>query len=180
MTDYTLDFEYTVGRFLGKKAYGIASAVGNTRAFRRHLRNCISVIRKRIDEIETTTKHKEILMSKVEELNELLKLRKGGSDAEIIVNLFSIIATLLGFTKIDGGKFHELFYYQTYGQYLWDTARYDSSKSIGNVSEELKTNSISLRKKIYQQLHKDGISDQLIANVLNTTEFHIRKLKRNI
>jgi len=180
MADYTLDFEHSVRRFLGEKAYGIAGAVGNTRAFRQYLRECIPVIRKRIDEIETTTKHKEILMSRVERLGELLKLRKGGSDAEIIVSLFSMVASLLGFTSISGEKFHELFYHQTYGQYLSDTVRYKNDQSIGDVAEELRTNSVSLRKKIYKQLHKDGISDQLIASVLNMTEFQIRKLKRDI
>lgn len=176
----SMNFEHAVRQFLGDKAYHIAGAAHDDTSFRQCLRRCIPVMRKKVDQLDTTTRHKEMLMSNIEELNDRLKAKGGSNDKEIIVTLFWIVSRLFGFDGVSGKIYNEPFYYQTYWHYLEEKTSWNSKKTIVEIDREERQNIISIRKKLIRIMKKNGLPDIKIAEVLNMGEKQIKKLKHNL
>lgn len=177
--DIGLNFEYAVRQFLGNAAHGIAGMAQDKKSFRRELRGCVPVMKKRIDMLDTTTRHKEMLMGNVEKLSELLKQRKGGTDEEIIVELFWLVSRLFGFDAISGRIYNQPFYHQYFSQFIDEQVAW-GKKDFGAAHKENKNNIITLRKETYHYLANRGLPDQVIAGIMNTSEYNIKKLKHDI
>lgn len=178
--DLEIDFEYAVRQFLGKKAYGIAGMMQNESSFRRELRKCVSVMRKQIDRLDTTIRHRERLMHEVEELDDLLKAKKSDNQKEIIVQLFWLVSRLLGFDAVSGLVYNQPFYHQHLPQFIDEQVSWGKKKHFGDTFKEHKENIITLRKETYRILKNKRLSDQVIAGVLGTSEYQIKKLKHDI
>lgn len=174
-----ISFEYAIRQFLGDKAHGIAGAERDESSFRNELRSCIPVMRKRIKELDTTTRHKEMLMGEVDTLGDLLKVRKGGTEKEIIVKLFWLISRLFGFDAISGRVYNQPFYHQYFHQFIEDQVSW-GKRDYGSVLRGQRLNIITLKKDTYRFLAGKGLPDQLIAEVMNTSDYHIKKIKHNI
>ncbi len=171
--DLGIRFEYVVRRFIGGKAYGIAGYGKSNAIFRRALRDITPSLRRKIDLLDATARHKERLLNDVEEIHDLLKVRGGGTDKDIIVSLFSLVSYLFGFADIDGRVYNLPFYHQTHGQYI--------ATECDNDWRGHRQNVYTIRQEVYSFLKKDRkLSDQVIAGVLNTTEHQIKRLKHKI
>ena len=113
-----LSFEHVVRSFVGNKAYGIAGYKADDKNFRENLRLCIPAMRKTVKELDTVSLHKEMLMNDIEHLNDELRLKKGGSEKDIITRLFWLVSHLLGFQNSSGKIIYQPFYHQSVGEYL--------------------------------------------------------------
>ncbi|MDO8555393.1 MAG: hypothetical protein Q7R75_02410 [bacterium] len=95
--DLPMDFEQTLGQFLGtKKAHQSSNAFFNDKSFRKWFRRCIPLIRKRIYSIGTSTENKEVLIYCLTRLNQSLDIKNQKTEKEIIIQLFLLISYLLG------------------------------------------------------------------------------------
>lgn len=177
--DLGMDFEYTVRMFLGDKAFHIAGGVHDEKYFKGDLKSCIPVMRKKAMGLDTTSRHKEMLLKEIEELNELLKSKHKGNEKEIIISLFGLVGRLFGFDGVNGVVHNLAFYHQTYSQYAVGKLDWEQKNNY-QTHKEFKDNIITLQKEVYLTLHKKEVNDQIIAGVLNTTEHYIKKLKNNL
>ena len=175
--NYSIEFELCVRQFLGDKAYGIASSFGNEIRVRQWLRKCLVEAKKRVDNIDTTARHKEMMMRNIDDLLMDLKLKGSLQKPETVVGSFWLISRLLGLDYANGKTYNEIFYYQKPSQYarqLWA-----EGKSREYRDNERK-NWISLRKRIISTLKNKGISDYDVAQVLNISESELKKYKHNL
>jgi len=177
--DLGLNFEYAVRQFVGDKAHGIAGAEQNKDLFRRELRTCIPVMCKQVKNLDTTTRHKERLINDIETLDDLLKVKGGGTDGEIIVRLFWLVSRLFGFDGVSGRLYNQPFYFQYLSQFALEKEGWGGINRIDSMKKH-RANVITLQKETYQFLKEKGLSDQIIAGVLNTSEHQIKKIKHDI
>jgi hypothetical protein len=179
--DYSLDFEHCVRQFLGDKAYHIADSVGNDSSVRSWYRKCINKMEKRVDLLDSTARHKEMLMKELNDLDERLKLKKSLGSKELVIDLFWLISRLFGYDAISGKVYNQAFYHQTYGQYFMELASWKrAGKSWGEINVEEIKNVITWRKAIVRLLKEKGLDENIIAQILNTTEYQIKKMKHNL
>ena len=131
---------------------------------------------KQVDRIETTTHHKKVLMLEIENLSEKIK-KTDKASWEIIFGLFSLCSLLLGYDYCKGEIYNTPFYHQTKVQYYNAKTEEGSDAHQGYHDNK---DAISIRKKITDDLKKQGYNDFKIALILNTTEYQIKKLRRNL
>ena len=179
--NFGLDFEYCVRQFLGDRASHIADVANNDVEFRKYLRECIKEIRKRIDKVDTTVRHKERLMSEVNNINDQLKTKGIIKDKEIIIKLFWFISRLLGYDFVSGSSFNEPIYHQTFKQYEKEKMN-QVKKGDDYWKERTKRdkNIISERLNVCKILKDKGLNDSEISQVLHITEYEFKKIKHNI
>ena len=179
-SDYRMNFEHCVRQFLGDKAYHIADFANSDVDARKWLRKCIAVMRKRVDVLDTTTRHKEMLIRELNEIDERLKMANAFESREMTISLFWLVSRLFGFDIISGKIVNQPFYFQNFQTYVREKIQWDKNKTFRQTVEEEKNNTISIRKKLYKQLKADGLSDNQIAQVLNITEYQLKKIKNDI
>lgn len=176
-----LNFEYAIRQFLGNEADHIADHLHDDILFRKWLRKCLTVVKKRMLKMDTTSRHKEMLLNEVGKLDSLLKSRKGGSEKEIIIALYWLMSRLLGLDAVSGKIYNEPFYHQTYGQFFLELASWkNSGKGWSDIDNEIHQNTITGQRDVYTYLKKKNLSDNEIAKILNTTELQIKKLKHGL
>ncbi len=172
-----LIYELCIRQFLGDRGYQSASLLKRDAYFRSYLRKCVAVIKKRIEEIDTTMSHKERLFNEVENL--LVALQRKNNEKMIIARLFLLVGKLLGFDFLQGFPLFEISYWQTPAQAIL----YQSLVKNGDrfeLEERKSRNRIKARKEIYIFLKKKGYPDNEIAQIMNTSECQIKKLKRDL
>ena len=177
--DLGLLFEHTVRQFLGERAYGIAGASSNESSFYKYLRKCVSVMRKQVKLLDTTTRHKERLMNDLEHLNSLLRVRGCTTKNELVLTLFRLTSRLFGFDASSGRVFNQPFYHQNVQQYILVQEKWGQVDRAGAWSSH-KKNVVTLQREVFFFLKNKGLSDQVIAGVLNTSEHHVKKLKHSL
>lgn len=170
-----LDFETTMKQFCGDKAWHIEDSFSNPTEFRKWLRKCISIAKKKVDKLDTTTRHKEMLMRDIEKLDE--RIKNNEDPKYIILASFSLISRLLGFDYCKGACLNTPFYYQEPGQHYTQLIL-EGGDVMQNYYDQ--KNLVSIRKKVYKHLKDKGLSDFKIAQVMNTTEYQVKKLKHNL
>ena len=111
-----MDFELTMRLFLGEKAYHIAGQERHDKSRREWLQKAAKKILKRVDGLESTTRHEKMLMSEAEHLVESLKGKKQ-NPWFIVYRLFRLCGRLLGFDFVKGAIVHTPIYHQTASQY---------------------------------------------------------------
>lgn len=171
-----MQFEYTMQLFFHKGAEHIAGQA-NSRTHRRDwLLKALCVILKQIDRIETTPRHRQVLMANVEAVQHSLR-RDSEPSWELAFRLFAVVGRLLGFDFNAGARCHTLAYYQTPSQHF--TA---DLLAHGHPAEheQDKKDAVTLRGQVISSLKSAGVSDFKIALVLNTTEYEVKKLRRGL
>lgn len=179
--DYRMDFEYCIRQFLGDKAYHIADFANDDTSARSWYRKCIKEMKKRVDLLDTTTRHKEMLLRELDDLDERLKQRNALGSKELVVDLFWLISRLFGYDAVSGKIYNQPFYHQTYGQYFMElTSWKKAGKRWRDIHVEETKNIITWRKAIFRMLKEKGLDENTIARILNTTEYQIKKMKYDL
>jgi hypothetical protein len=184
--EYNLDLENCVRQFLGDKAYGTAGRFGNSKQIKKYLLKCLDVCSQEVLTLDTTARHKEMLLNNINKVKESIQIVEfvNEEDIKLVLNLFWLISRLFGFDWVSGQIRNKAFYYQDYGAYFHDLVKEKAFKdekfSQYDFRENIKKNIITKQREIYNQLKKGKFSDQEIAQVFNTTEYHIKKLKNDI
>lgn len=115
--DTEMQFESTVGLFVGqKKAHGIAGAADDKRLRRKWLTKVVKVISLRVNGLETTTRHKQMLMSQIEAITSTLK-NSSAASWKLVYHLFALCGGLLGFHSDRGRLSYTVVYHQTLYQH---------------------------------------------------------------
>jgi len=180
-TDFRMDFEYCIRQFLGDKAYHIADFANDDVSARRWLRKCVAKMKKRVDGLDTTTRHKEMLMTELNDLDERLKQKDALENKATVINLFWLISRLFGYDAVSGKVYNEPFYHQTFGQYFMEAVSWKRyGQNWGDIHKEENNNIITWRKRVYLMLKKKGLNDNQIARILNITEYQLKKMKYDL
>jgi len=168
--EYEMLFENTMMMFLGDEAYQTAGQVYNEKHRKEWYRKSVKKIIKRVQEIDTTTRHKESITHYAERALVVLS-EKPLNETKLSILLFALAGSLLGFIPTG-----------TLPVYLRTFRTEALSKGIDEVDlgRDYYRNSISVRRKIISQLRKEGLNDFQIALVLNTSEYQVKKLRKEL
>lgn len=171
--DAAMDFELTTRLLFGDKAYQIADQHGSTKSRRDWLMKAIKMLTREVDNLDTTLRHKQMLMSELEAIAALVK-----SDSEpswdIMCRFLRLASRLLGFDYVRGARCHTLTCWQTPAQNLNSVVFEDGDIMQGDYDEK---NAIAVRGSVVQNLKSQGLDDYHIALVLNITEYRVKKLR---
>jgi len=168
----TMHFETMLMMFFGDKAYQTAGQHTAPKHRRDWLRKVLRVVMQSVDKIETTTRHKQALMSKAESASEAI----GATDNpswEFVYDLIGLIGSLLGYYSIKAKRPHTPTYWQTEEQ-AFTSAILDGSETESAFRSE-RDDAVTVRSGVVRQLKERGMSDFKIALVMNTTEYDIKK-----
>lgn len=171
-----LFFERTMCLFFGDKAYNIAGEESSIRWRKEWLSKAAKTIIKQINKLDTTTRHKQMLMVESEELLAATKSRKP-EPWNLVYRLLRLCGRLLGFDFDRGTIVHTPIYYQTAGQHFTS-----SILAGGDAAHDYydRKDAISIRKTVIENLKIEGFDHFKIALVLNTTEYEVKKLSKNL
>ena len=174
--EYEMLFEHTIRSFLGDKAYHIAGQVHSDKSRKDWYRKSLIQVIKKIQNIESSTKHKEQLSYWSERaLNEL----KGGSFNEVCFTLclLRLIAVLLGLVGVKPYNIASLAYFQTPSQHYTEVII-----EGGDVMQDYydKKSTLSIRKRLIEQLKSEGNTYFEISLVLNISEYEVKKLYKEL
>ena len=168
--EYEMLFETTMQLFLGDKAYQIAGQAYNEKHRKEWYRKAIRKIIRRIQEIDTSTKHKEA-MTHCSERALVILSKKQFNETKLSLYLFCLVGSLLGFAVIG-----------TLPVYLktFDTEALSKGADTIELMQNYEKNSTSVRKRIINQLREEGLNDFQVSLVLNTSEYQVKKLRRDL
>lgn len=171
-----LFFERTMSLFFGDKAYNIASEESSIRYRKEWLGRAAKRIIKRVNELDTTTRHKQLLMVESEKFLAATKSRKP-DPWNLVYRLLRLCGRLLGFDFYRGSIVHTPVYHQTAGQHFTSIIL-----AGGDAMQDYydRKDAISIRKKVIENLKKEGFDHFKIALILNTTEYEVKKLSKNL
>ena len=173
--DYSMRFELTMKQFFGNKAYQIAGSAGNRSEVRRWLDKAVKKMMKDVDKIETTTRHRKMLLFELESLRKELKQLE--DPLPLIYTLFSLCSRFLGYDYCKGGSYHTPIYYQTPGQY-YTVKIWEGGDAMQDYYD--KKDILSVRQETAKSLKNQGYDDFKVALVLNVSEYEVKKLRLSL
>jgi hypothetical protein len=163
-------FEITMKMFLGASADQTAGQVYNDKNRKELYRKALKKIVKRVQKIDTTTKHLENITHCAEHALKALSERPF-SEPKLSILLLSLIGSLLGFTFTGTLPF----YLRTYR-----TEAEAKGVDFVELQRQYYENSVSVRRRIVNQLKEEGLNDFQISLVLSTSEYQVRKLRKEL
>ena len=174
--NYGMQFEIAMQIFLGDKAYHIADQAYDITSRKEWYKKALKKIILKVHEIETSTKHKEQLARLSQQALKCLENKKF-SEAEFTLYLLRLAGALLGIVYVKGACIATPMYYQTPDQHF--------TEIIINGGDALQDyydnkNSVVIRRKVIKQLKEEGLSDFDISLVLNTSEYQVKKLRKEL
>ena len=175
VTGYELLFEKTIQIFLGDKAYQIAGQVYNEKYRKEWYQKALKKVILKVQKIETSTKHREYLASTSQSALKCLE-SKNFTETEFTLHILRLASALLG---MHPAKYciATPMYYQTPDQHFTE-AVISGSDPLQNHYD--KNNFVGIRRKVIKQLKEEGLSDFDISLVLNTSEYEVKKLRREL
>ena len=164
-------FEYTAQAFFGMKAYQIASGENNPRSRAEWLGRMGRWIMRRANELDAPLEHRRILMALAESFEKRARSARA-EPWELVYSLLRLVACLFGY--VFGERPFTPAYWQTRNSYFY--SRFPGSVLPTDVMNE----AISIRRGVAEKLRQDGCNDFKISLVLNTTEYEVKKLRRDL
>ncbi len=173
--DRGMKFETTMRLLFGEKAYQTAGAESSPKHRREWLQRVVRELLRLVNTLDTTPRHKTMLMRELEEVSRSLK---GAVDPswDIVYRLFRLCMRLFGFDYVSGARCHTPVYWQTPDQ-RFTNRMLDGGDPMGGYQEE--KDAISIRRDVVEDLKKKGLDDFKISLVLNTSEFAVKRLRSN-
>lgn len=174
--NYGMQFELVMQTFLGDKAYHIADQAYDVESRKAWYKKALKKIILKVQKIETTTKHSEYLANLSQRALECLG-NKNFTETEFTLYLLRITGALLGMTPARGACIATPMYYQTPDQHFTEAV---ISGGDAPLSYYDKNNFVAVRRKIVEQLKEGGLNDFDISLILNTSEYQIKKLRKEL
>ena len=174
--DFGMQFELTMQTFLGDKAYHIAEQAYGIASRKVWYKRALKKIILKVHEIETSTKHKEQLIRLSQQLLQCLENKKF-SEAEFSLYFLRLTGSLLGIHYARGACIATPMYYQKPDQHITEVI-INGGDALQDYYD--KKNSILVRRRIVEQLKEEGLSDFDISLVLNTSEYQVKKLRKEL
>ena len=176
--DDSMEFELAMRQFFGDKAYQIAglAGFGDNLSVKKWLLKAIKQIFKDVNKLDTTSRHKEMMIGDIERLEK--EVKKWKNPWSIIYRLFFLCSRFLGYDYVKGITYNTPFYYQTPNQY-YKTLSYQGKNSLQEIQKDEK-NFKEKQREIISILKREHYNDFKIAMILNTSEYEIKKINRGI
>lgn len=170
-----MEFEATFRLLFGDRAKYIESSSQNPKARAGWIRKSIDQFEREVLAIDTTERHKRMLLGEVEAAREAVRAQPAPTWS-LVYSLLRLTSRLLGYDFVRRAKCHTATYWQSVPQNLNTTVF-----TGGDVMQDYydKKNAIAVRKEVIAHLKHQGLSDYRIALVLNTTEYEVKQLKGN-
>lgn len=167
-------FEHTLRLFYGEKAHQTAGQANHPKYRGDWLVKILRTILKRIDKIETSPRHKKSLLGTAENASNAI-----GNEPtwQLVYRLLALIGKLLGYGSQKGALVHSVCYWQNEEQYFTEDILTGGS---GSRLHEDKDDALSVRQEIVHFLKKKGHSNFKIALVLQTSEYEVQRLQREL
>ena len=173
--DTTMLFESTMVLFFGDKAYQTAGQASTPKYRSQWIKRVLKFVMKAADRIETTPRHKQLLMANAEKVYEAVGNADQHPSWELVYVLLALIGRLLGVSYNRGAILHTVSYWQSDSQ-RFTSAVFDGVKAEDDYRSE-KQDAVSIRKHIVESFTQQGISDFKVAVIQNTTEYEVKQLR---
>lgn len=177
-TDYSMDFELAMRQFFGNTAYHIADGAYDPKFMKKWFVRAVRKMKKDVANLDSTTRHKERLMSDLDILETSLK--SNDNQWNLIFRLFFLSSRLLGYDYAEGIRYHIPFYYQSHNQHYYSKSNQEKNFNIIEEHSQDTRNTITKRKEIIKSLQEEGYDDFHISLILGITEYQLKKLKKEI
>lgn len=169
--DSAMEFELTMRLLFGNRAYQIAGSVTHPTYRREWLKKAIKRLTRVVNDLDTTPRHKRMLLSELDATSLILRGIKEPS-WDLVCRLLRLAMRLLGFDYVRGAHCHTG-YYQTPSQHFTSTLL-DGGDALQDHYD--RKDAISIRRQVIRDLAAQGFDDFKISLVLNTTEYHVKQL----
>ncbi len=170
---YSMAFEVGMTEALGHQAYQSASQAGTPELAKRVMLKALDRLEKRADVLLTMDERlKDRLSDNFEALRKHLKtIDTSFNEMDIISTFFQIVSRLLGYDWQEGKAYRTPVYFQTKQQLLSNYEnRFVADWRQGEASRAM----VGLtRCKVAHQLSQQGLHNNQIARVLNTTDYSV-------
>ncbi|UZD55825.1 hypothetical protein [Caldimonas aquatica] len=168
-----MEFEMTFRLIFGDRAKCIEGQQQIAKSRVMWLRKALSKIESELAALDTTERHKQMLLGELEAAREAVDARQE-VQWSLVYSLLRLVGRLLGYDFVRGAKCHTATYWQTVPQNL-NSVVFQGGDIMQDYYD--KKNAIAIRREVVAHLKKQGLSDYRVALVLNTTEHEIKKLK---
>ena len=168
-----MHFEHTMRLLFGEAAYGIAGSEEIPSRRRQWLLKVVKKLRKESTQLDSTPRHREILLLHLKLLDAELRASLDAS-WEMIYELLSIVIRMFGYDYGEGEKLHTPIFVQDHYQH------YKSSLTAGlkrKEYEEYSNNPIRIRRQLVRKFMDEGLDLFSISLILNSSEYEIKKLR---
>lgn len=174
--DQGMQFEKTMRLLFGEKANQIAGVETNVTHRHKWLGKALREMLRMIDSLDTTLRHKQMLLREVEAVSNSLKgLREPSWD--VVYRLFRLCIRLFGFDYMVGVRCHTLTYWQVSDQ-RHTVCLMEGGDPMRAAAEE--KDAISIRQEVVKDLNRKGVDDFKISLVLNVSEHAVKQLRRSV
>lgn len=173
--DTPMEFEITMRLLFGDRADHIASSHNHHGHRNSWLRKAIRKLLRLVNDLNTTPRHKQMLMNELGGATAHLKRAKAPS-WDLVYALLRLSMRLLGCDYLRGARCHTPFYWQTPAQY--DTSTILQGGDVMQLHYD-RSNAVALRREVVETLRNKGVSDFVISLVLNTSEYEVKQLRSN-
>ena len=163
-------FETTIRSFLGDKALHVASHVHSETQRRKWYRKVLKKVVREMQTLDSSTLHKEEIVKWSEKALVSLS-EQPPNDGRFTLCLLRLLGSLLGFVGLKPYRIATLAYFQTRSQEFTEQL----VRGDGNV-EDRHESTLSIRREIIGQLRDEGRTYFEISLVLNSSEYHVKKL----
>ena len=167
-----MTFELAMRQFFGRKAYHIADLAGSTRSRNKWLRKALRKILKDVDDLDTSPRHKQMLMRELEEIDKALigiEVPTWG----LVFEFFSLCSRFLGYDFLQGARSNTPVYHQSLNQHY--IQRWLEGRSALKNRRE-KKDAISVRIRLVKSLNAEGFDAFHIGLIMNMTEYQVKQL----
>ena len=168
-------FENTMRFLFGEKAYQIAGTEANPKHRREWLQKAVRELLRMVNSLDTTPRHKKMLMLELEAVSKTLK-RSSDPSWDIVYRLFRLCMRLFGLDYIPGVRCHTPAYWQTSNQRHYALLMEGKDPMLWYEEEK---DAISIQQGVVEDLRKKGLDDFKISLVLNVSEYAVKQLRSN-
>jgi hypothetical protein len=169
-----MEFELTIRLLFGDRAKYIEGQQLNPKSRASWLRKSFDRIESEFAALDTTERHKQMLMGDLQAARDSVTAKQDFA-WPLVYSLLRIICRLLGYDFVRGAKCHTATYWQSVPQNL-NSVVFQGGDSMQNYYD--KENAIAIRREVVAHLKAQGLSSYRIALVLNTSEYEVKKLRK--
>lgn len=182
--EYSMSFENMLVLVLGNHYYQWAARANDITVVRRGLKSFIKQIQKDIDRLDADIRMKDLCSLYLESMVKKLKKAITANDfRELLFDSLQLSATLLGYDSVNfpnSSRPRTIHYEQDLQTEFKEWySRKKHKKSYWQEYSDLKSRLQSKRYQLVVDLAEQKYSNAEIANILNTSEYEIHKIKNH-
>ncbi len=159
-------------QILGQQAYQSAGQFANPATRNDWFRKTFKLMLKEIDEIDTTSRQKQMLMRDLQAAIDSLSDSRDPS-WDMMFSLVSACARFLGH-DYSGSRVNTPSYWQSPDQRFTQAIFEQAEHELDHTKQD----AVTIRARICRELRANGTDTFTIALVLNTSEYQVKKLIR--